>query len=384
MEENEKTLEEVKSEDTVVQEPQQEEKVKPDFSKFESKDDESVYKVDLTKTKNESNADTEQEATDVATDEQTEALQEVVEEVSSEQTAVQNEEPVVEEVKEEIKQTSKTSNDLPEGLDNLVSFMKETGGTVEDYVSLNTDYSEMDNMTALQEYYKRTKPHLSLDEINFLMEDSFSFDEEIDEEKEIKRKKLALKEQVANAKQYLEDQKSKYYTEIKTNNSLTDEQQKAVDFFNRYQKESEENQRTISERSLKFQEKTNGLFNEEFKGFKFNLGEKSFRFNVRNTDQVKETQSDINNFVKKFLDDDGNLTNAEAYHKSLYTAMNADAIAKHFYEQGKADAVKDSVANAKNIDMAPRQSLNNDVEVGGLKYRVLGDNSDSLKFKIKK
>ena len=383
MEENEKTLEEVKSEDTVIQEPQQKE-VKPDFSKFESKDEESVYKVDLTKTKNESNADTEQEATDVVTDEQTEALQEVVEEVSSEQTAVQNEESVIEEVKEEIKQTSKTGNDLPEGLDNLVSFMKETGGTVEDYVSLNTDYSEMDNMTALQEYYKRTKPHLSLDEINFLMEDSFSFDEEIDEEKEIKRKKLALKEQVANAKQYLEDQKSKYYTEIKTNNSLTDEQQKAIDFFNRYQKESEENQRTIGERSLKFQEKTNGLFNEEFKGFKFNLGEKSFRFNVRNTDQVKETQSDINNFVKKFLDDDGNLTNAEAYHKSLYTAMNADAIAKHFYEQGKADAVKDSVANAKNIDMAPRQSLNDGVEVGGLKYRVLGDNSDSLKFKIKK
>lgn len=383
MEENEKTLEEVKSEDTVVQEPQQKE-VKPDFSKFESKDEESVYKVDLTKTKNESNADTEQEATDVVTDEQTEALQEVVEEVSSEQTTVQNEESVIEEVKEEIKQTSKTGNDLPEGLDNLVSFMKETGGTVEDYVSLNTDYSEMDNMTALQEYYKRTKPHLSLDEINFLMEDSFSFDEEIDEEKEIKRKKLALKEQVANAKQYLEDQKSKYYTEIKTNNSLTDEQQKAIDFFNRYQKESEENQRTIGERSLKFQEKTNGLFNEEFKGFKFNLGEKSFRFNVRNTDQVKETQSDINNFVKKFLDDDGNLTNAEAYHKSLYTAMNADAIAKHFYEQGKADAVKDSVANAKNIDMAPRQSLNDGVEVGGLKYRVLGDNSDSLKFKIKK
>ena len=383
MEENEKTLEEVKSEDTVIQEPQQKE-VKPDFSKFESKDDESVYKVDLTKTKNESNADTEQEATDVVTDEQTEALQEVVEEVSSEQTTVQNEESVIEEVKEEIKQTSKTGNDLPEGLDNLVSFMKETGGTVEDYVSLNTDYSEMDNMTALQEYYKKTKPHLSLDERNFLMEDSFSFDEEIDEEKEIKRKKLALKEQVANAKQYLEDQKSKYYTEIKTNNSLTDEQQKAIDFFNRYQKESEENQRTIGERSLKFQEKTNGLFNEEFKGFKFNLGEKSFRFNVRNTDQVKETQSDINNFVKKFLDDDGNLTNAEAYHKSLYTAMNADAVAKHFYEQGKADAVKDSVANAKNIDMAPRQSLNDGVEVGGLKYRVLGDNSDSLKFKIKK
>jgi hypothetical protein len=126
------------------------------------------------------------------------------------------------------------------------------------------------------------------------------------------------------------------------------------------------------------------LFNEEFKGFEFNVGEKNFRFNVKNRDQVKETQSDINNFVKKFLDKDGNLTNADAYHKSLYTAMNADAVAKHFYEQGKADAIKDSVSSAKNIDMAPRQSLNDGVEAGGLKYRVLGDNSDSLKFKIKK
>ena len=369
MEENENTLEEVKSEETVAQEPKTEEPKAPqDFSKFESKDDESVYKVDMSASINEDK---------VAEEPAVEAIEEVTEEVEQPK-------PAVEDVDTEVKETSKTSNDLPEGLDNLVSFMKETGGTVEDYVSLNTDYSEMDNMTALQEYYKNTKPHLSLDEINFLMEDSFSFDEDLDEEKEIKRKKLALKEQVANAKQYLEDQKSKYYTEIKTNNSLTDEQQKAVDFFNRYQKESEENQRTISERSLKFQEKTNGLFNEEFKGFKFNLGEKSFRFNVRNTDQVKETQSDINNFVKKFLDNDGNLTNAEAYHKSLYTAMNADAVAKHFYEQGKADAIKDSVSSAKNIDMAPRQSLSDGVETGGVKYRVLGDDSNSLKFKIKK
>ena len=105
---------------------------------------------------------------------------------------------------------------------------------------------------------------------------------------------------------------------------------------------------------------------------------------MKNADQVRETQSDINNFVKRFLDDSGNLTDAKGYHKPLYTAMNADAIAKHFYEQGRADAIKNSVSNAKNIDMSPRQSMNDGIEVGGVKYRVLGDDSNSLKFKIKK
>jgi len=367
-EKKEPIVEEIQQETPeAVEQPKEE--VKQDFSKFESKDDDSVYKVDLSTPKIE----------EPAVEEPTEALKEVVEEVK----AVE-EQPVEQKVVEEVKQSSETSNDLPEGVDSLVSFIKETGGSVEDYVSLNRDYSKMDNQDALREYYSKTKPHLSSDEVDFLLEDNFSYDEEIDEENDIKRKKLALKEQVASAKQYLEDQKAKYYTEVKTNNTLSEEQQKAVDFFNRYQKESEENQRTIEERSSRFQQKTDNLFNEKFKGFEFNLGEKNFRFNVNNKDQVKEVQSDINNFVKKFLDNDGNLTNADAYHKSLYTAMNADAVAKHFYEQGKADAIKDSVSSAKNIDMAPRQSLSDGVETGGVKYRVLGDDSNSLKFKIKK
>ena len=350
----------------------------------------NVIKVDLTKPpvakkEERQDADTEQKTTDVAADEQTEALQEVVEEVPSEQASVQNEEPVVEEQVEQNNtyDSKETSDSLPENLTKLVDFMKETGGTVEDYVALNRDYSDMDNYTALQEYYKSTKPHLSAEEINFLMEDSFSFDEEIDDEKEVKRKKLALKEQVANAKAYLDGQKSKYYDEIKARPKANDEYQKAMDFFNRYNKESEETQKRVDERSEFFQQRTNKFFGDEFKGFDYNVGDKKFRFNVKNKDQVKETQSDINNFVKKFLDKEGKITNEGDYHKSLYTAMNADNIAQHFYEQGKADALKESVAKAKNVDMDPRQSLGSEVNVSGVKYRVLGGNSNSFKIKKK-
>ena len=214
------------------------------------------------------------------------------------------------------------------------------------------------------------------------MEDTFSYDEEVDDEKEVKRKKLALKEQVADARAHLGGRKSKYYEDIKAGSKLTPEQQKAVDFFNRYNKESEETQKTVNENSKIFTQKTNQVFNDKFKGFEYNVGDKKYRFNVSNAEEVKTTQSDLNNFTKKFLDKKMALKDAVGYHKSLYTAMNADAIAKHFYEQGKSDALKNSVSKSKNVDMSPRQA-HGQVEAGGLKFKVLGDNSSDFKFKIK-
>jgi len=214
------------------------------------------------------------------------------------------------------------------------------------------------------------------------MEDSFSYDEEEDEERDIRRKKLALKEQVADARSHLDGQKSKYYEEIKAGSKLTTEQQKAVDFFNRYNKESEETKKIAESSKSNFLNKTNKVFNDKFKGFEYNVGDKRYRFNVNNASEVKEAQSDINNFVKKFLNEKNEMSDAAGYHKSLYTAMNADAIAKHFYEQGKADAMKDSVTKAKNVDMNPRQS-HGEINAGGIKVKVLGDNSSDFKFKIK-
>ena len=305
----------------------------------------------------------------------------VLEEVTEEEVQEQTEE-LAEEVVEAIEQAEQTGQELPENIQKLMSFMEETGGNLEDYVRLNQDFSSYDDMTVLREYYKQTKSHLTDDEISFLMEDSFSYDEEVDEEREIKKKKIALKEQVANAKSHLDGQKSKYYEEVKAGSRLTPEQQKAWDFFNRYNKESKENEKIAKKQTDTFLNKTNQVFNDKFKGFEYNIGDKKYRFNVKNAGEIKNNQSDINNFVKKFLNENNEMSDAKGYHKSLFTAMNADAIANHFYEQGKADAMKNSVAKAKNVDMNPRQS-HGTVEAGGIKVRVLGENSNDFKFKIK-
>ena len=324
------------------------------------------------------NAPQEQEEVQQETEAQeTAVLEEITEESTEEQVA-----EVEEKVEEAIAEAEATGQPLPENVQKLVDFINETGGDLNDYVKLNQDYSKLDNQDLLYEYYRQTKPHLNNEEINFLMEDTFSYDEEVDDEKEVKRKKLALKEQVADARAHLDRRKSKYYEDIKAGSKLTPEQQKAVDFFNRYNKESEETQKTVNENSKIFTQKTNQVFNDKFKGFEYNVGDKKYRFNVSNAEEVKNTQSDLNNFTKKFLDKKMALKDAVGYHKSLYTAMNADAIAKHFYEQGKADALKDSVSKSKNVDMSPRQA-HGQVEAGGLRFKVLGDNSSDFKFKIK-
>ena len=302
----------------------------------------------------------------------------VLEEITEQEVKEQ-----VEELAEEIVEAKETGRAIPENLQKVVDFMEETGGTLEDYVRLNQDFSSYDDMTVLREYYKQTKSHLTDDEISFLMEDSFSYDEDEDEEREIKKKKIALKEQVANAKSHLDGQKSKYYEEIKAGSRLTTEQQKAVNFFNRYNKESEETNKIAEKQTNTFKLKTKEVFNDKFKGFEYNVGDKRYRFNVKNANEVKETQGDINNFVKKFLNKNNEMSDAKGYHKSLFTAMNPDAIANHFYEQGKADAMKDSVAKAKNVSMDPRQSFSND-NTSGPKVRVLNDDtSPTFKFKIK-
>jgi hypothetical protein len=387
--------------ENVVEETAQETTEQVDESKFESAGDDSVIKVDLNKPptpkeeKNEVKEDNADDSGVVAESENaepTEKQEEVQPEAEAQEAPVleeitedSTEEEVAEaeeQIEEAVAEAEATGKPLPENIQKLMDFMEETGGDLSDYVKLNQDYSKLDDQNLLYEYYKQTKPHLNNEEINFLMEDSFSYDEEVDEERDIRRKKLALKEQVASARAHLDGQKSKYYNEIKAGSKLTNEQQKAVDFFNRYNKESEATQKTVKKNSDIFTQKTNQVFNDKFKGFEYNVGDKKYRFNVNNAEEVKNTQSDISNFTKKFLDKNSALTDAKGYHKSLYTAMNADAVAKHFYEQGKADAMKDSVAKAKNVNMNPRQS-HGKIEAGGLKFKVLGDNSSDFKFKIK-
>jgi len=340
----------------------------------ESSNEESSEKVveEIRDTKEESGKNE-----DPIQDEETPVLEEITDEAIEEKAG-----ELAEQTLEAITEAETTGKPIPENIQKLMDFMEDTGGDLDDYVKLNKDYSELDEGSLLKEYYTQTKPHLNTEEINFLMEDNFSYDEDVDDERDIRRKKLALKEQVANAKTQLEENKSKYYEDIKAGSKLTSDQQKAIDFFNRYNKETEETKKVMETQKSTFLKKTDQVFNDKFKGFEYNVGDKKFRFNVKNTGEIKETQSDINNFVRKFLNKNEVIEDAKGYHKSLYTAMNADTVANHFYEQGKADAMKDSVARAKNVDMDPRQA-HGEVEAGGIKVKVLGENSSDFKFKIK-
>jgi hypothetical protein len=307
----------------------------------------------------------------------------IVEEVTEEEFEEQAAE-LAEEVQEAIAEKEESGVQLPENIQKVVDFINETGGSLEDYVRLNQDYSQLNEMQLLREYYENTKPHLDKEDIDILMED-FSFDESLDDERDIRKAKIAFKEEVAKAKGYLEGLKGKYYEQIKAGSRLTPEQQKAVEFFNRYNKENEETSKIVKKQSEIFLNKTNKVFDDKFKGFEYNVGEKRFRFNVKNANEVKQSQSDINNFVKKFLAEDNTMSDAKGYHKALFTAMNADAIANHFYEQGKADAIKESISRSKNVDMSPRGVHEKTTNVDGVKFRVVsGDDSSSLRIKMRK
>jgi len=271
--------------------------------------------------------------------------------------------------------------DLPENIEKLVNFMKDTGGTVEDYVRLNADYSTADDVTLLKEYYKQSKPHLDAEEIEFMLNDRFAYNEDEDEEREVRKRKLAIKEEVAKAKNFLEETKSKYYDQIKLRPGVTQEQQKAIDFFNRYNNEQEKVKETRNE----FINKTNQFFKNDFKGFDFDLGDKKVRYNVNNPQEVANAQSDITNFFEMFLDDKGAVTDYNKYHKSLFAARNIDTIVKHVYEQGKADAIKQEFANSKNIPNKARTEPSGDsIYLNGMKIKaVSGINSQKLKIKRK-
>lgn len=371
--------------------------VKVDLSKVKPKKaKETVTKLDLSKKKED--AIQEQSTDEVPVLNQPETSGEVEkgtpeprpegtsEEVTSTDDGGEQEEVLIQEITEEelipVKEyiEEKVTIELPEGVDKLVKFIDETGGTVEDYVRLNADYSNVDDKALLKEYYKKTKSHLDDDEIDFVMEENFRYDEDLDDERDIKLKKLAQKEEVSKARSFLDNLKDEYYEEIKSRPTQSNEQKKAMDFFSRY-KEGE--QQADKSRDL-FKSKTKDFFQNDFKGFDFNLGEKKFRYGVSNPDSIADNQSSINNILGKFLDDKGNVKQFDEYHKAMYAAQNVDKIASHFYDQGKADAIKDVSVKSKNITgEAPRQTSNDSLFINGLKVKAV-NGIDSSKLKVNK
>ena len=354
------------------------------------KTEDGMYKVDLSKPAEQETEPVQEEQKEEVTEEALEENQLTLEEVIEEETNEEPKEEVKEEVQElqnEVEEAVQTSQDtgieLPENIQKVVDFMNETGGTLEDYVKINQDYSSIDESTLLYQYYNQTKSHLTKDEIDFLIDDNFSFDEEIDEQRDIKRKKLAYKEEIAKAKSYLEGLKDQYYKEVKLGSKLTGDQQKAVEFFNTYNSEQSDQAKLQEEQVNHFNNESKKVFNDNFKGFEFEVGDKKYRYNVNDKQKVLDKQANILNVLDKYISKDNMLQDAKGYHKALFVADNANAVANHFYEQGKADAIKQLNADSKNINMDPRKT--GTVEAGGLKIRAIsGDDSSKLKIKLRK
>ena len=390
MSEQTQPIEEV-VEETVQETKAVEETPQEDASYKEVKEDGTI-KLDLGKLKEFQNknekTDVKEEVRVQAQETQepvTEQKEEIVEEVLQEVTD-EPEQPVAEVTQEVTKEeiTPQPEVKLPENIESLVKFMEETGGTIEEYVRLNADYSNVDNNTLLKEYYKSTKSHLDNSEIDFLIEDSFSFDEDLDEQRDIRKKKLALKEEVAKAKKFLNGMKDEYYKEVKLGSKLSKDQQDAINFYNEYNQKQSAASEIQQKQYKQFEQTTNNVFNENFKGFDFKVGDKKYRYNVRDAAATKDYQSDISNFVREFLDENDMMKDAAGYHKALYAGRNIDKIVSHFYEQGKADAIKNTAIKSKNIDMDPR-TVKPVVNASGMKVKVLGgEDSSRLKFKIRK
>jgi len=370
-----------------------------------SLNDDGDIKLDMRQLNEQANADTVEETANVVADQPTEPLQKVEAEVPQQREPVQNEEPVQEnvnfleeiteeevvevteqlheEVSDAIEESIGKGVDLPENIQKVVNFMDETGGSLEDYVKLNTDYASLDENSLLREYYQQANPLLDNEDISFLLEDKFSYDEDMDDERDVRRKKLNRKQELSKAKNHLDGLKSKYYSEIKAGSKLTTEQNKAVSFFNRYTKESEEAAKVTERQTSRFKSASDKVFSDSFQGFDYNVGDKKYRYKVKNAGEVKETQGDINNFIKKFLNEKNEMSDAKGYHKSLFTAMNADSVAQHFYEQGKSDAMKDSMARTKNVNMNARGVHEQVTASNGTTIRAIDSGDSSSKLRIK-
>lgn len=385
MAENKEEVVEQSSEETKVEETKVEETPVEEPKKDTGFQEDGTYKMNLDQpTEEEKPVDAKINVEPVEEPVKEEPAEEsVLQEVTDEEEQPETTEETVEEEVEEKIEDKTPAVELPENIQKVVDFMNETGGTLEDYVRLNADYSNVDNEALLREYYKSTKPHLTSEEVNFMLEDNFSYDEETDEPRDVKRKKLAYKEAVAQAKNHLEGLKSKYYQEVKLGSRLAPEQQKAIDFFNRYNDEQVKVEELNAKQQKHFNKETDKVFNENFKGFDFQVGDKKYRYNVKDAKQTREAQSDVVKAFSGFISKENLLQDAKGYHKALFAARNADALANHFYEQGKADAVKQMTSEAKNINVN-RQTSDGQVKIGNQKMRVIsGDNSSNQKFRLK-
>ncbi len=279
---------------------------------------------------------------------------------------------------------SKETQELPEDVSAFLNYKKETGRGINDFMKLQADFDQMKPDQLLRDYYASTEEDLDSEDIEYLMGEKFSYDDELDSESEIKQKKIAKKRELAKAKKYFNELKETYKVPVESTGSpVNDDELESYNAYKEYISQSQNVQEENQKRSEYFQKKTEELFNDEFKGFEFNVGDQKMSFSPGDAVEVKKVQSDVNNFISRYLDDQGVIKDAAGYHKALSAAMNPDKLAEFFYEKGKADAVGDVSRQSKNINMDVRSSPQQLKDNSGFKIRAV-DQDSGRGLKIKK
>jgi len=276
---------------------------------------------------------------------------------------------------DELFQKREETEELPGDVSAYFKYKKETGRGIEDFVKLNRDYSSMDSDSLLAEYYSQTDEDLDEEDIAYMIEDKFSYDEDLDDPKDIKKKELAKKKELVKAKKYFEDSKEAYKIPVESAGGLVSEDEKETyNAYKKYVQDSQSQQEENYRKSEYFQKKTEELFSDDFKGFDFVIGDKTVKFSPGDVKETKKIQSDVSNFISKYIDANGMISDPVGYHRSLAAAMNPEKMATFFYEQGKAEALLDNARKIKNIDMDTRSTPQSISQSG---FKVVATESDS-------
>ena len=283
---------------------------------------------------------------------------------------------------DELFQKREDAEELPGDVSAYFKYKKETGRGIEDFVKLNRDYSSMDSDSLLAEYYSQTDEDLDDEDIAYIIEDKFSYDEDLDDPKDIKKKELAKKKELVKAKKYFEDSKEAYKIPVESAGGLVSEDEKETyNAYKKYVQDSQSQQEENYRKSEYFQKKTEELFSDDFKGFDFVIGDKTVKFSPGDIKETKKIQSDVSNFISKYIDANGMISDPVGYHRSLAAAMNPEKMATFFYEQGKAEALLDNAKKIKNIDMDTR-NVPQSISQSGFKV-VASDSGSGRGLKIK-
>jgi len=335
-----------------------------------------------------------EETTEVVAQKETESVETEVEtQENTAQSSELNEESVLSFIKNKYGReinsldeltAAKESEEMPEDVAAYYKYKKETGRGIDDYVRLNKDFNELNPDTLLREYLSATEEGLDSEDIDMLMDD-YTFDEELDDDADIKKIKIARKKTIAKAKKYFNEQKEKYRVPLESSrSSISESEAKDLEAYKQYIESSKTYEEELQRKRDWFFKKTDNVFGSEFKGFEFTLDDKKVTYSPGDATELKKAQSDPNNFIGKFLNEDGLIEDAVGYHKALSIAMNPDKFAKFFYEQGKAEATDDVMRKTKNINMSERKTPEV-TSKGGMQIKSLGNDSGrGLKIRSKK